>query len=390
LDNSKQITILFIHHASVLGGAELSFADLVSKLSSDISPVCAVPDGQLTQTLASRKIPVVIVPMRPIVKSPNPIYWLATGINCLRVTFKLIGICHKEKIGVIHANSLTAGIYAAPVSFLCRIPMVWHERDLNRHSFLTPLIAKFAKRIIAISNVVAENLKAQIGDSKKIQVIYNGIDVEFFNHAGTPVFPGLPAGKQTVLMAAQFVRWKGHTDFITMAFLVKENIPDAVFIFAGDKNRPDQQKYIRELEASIAEKGLKDNFVWTEFVEDMPYLLQNADCVVLPSAHEPFGRIVIEAMAAGKPVVSVKSGAIPEIIEDGVSGCLVEPGDCKLMAEAVCGLLKDKELARSMGEKGKLRVTQNFAIQRTVIEFEQLIKLLLTLLILCGQLVQGF
>jgi hypothetical protein len=137
------IKVLFIHHNSVLGGAELSFADLVSRLSADITPICAVPDGPLTQTLASRKIPVAIVPMRPIVKSVNPIYLLATGINCLRVMFKLIGICRKEKVKVIHANSLTAGIYAAPVSFLCRIPLLLHERDLKKHSFLTPLIAKF-------------------------------------------------------------------------------------------------------------------------------------------------------------------------------------------------------------------------------------------------------
>ncbi len=373
----KLIKILFIHHNSSLGGAELSLADLVTNLSDDIAPLCAVPDGHLARTLISHKISTVIVPMCPLVKSFNPAYWLMTGFNCLRVIFKLIGICRKEKIQVIHANSLTAGIYAAPVSFLCSIPLLWHERDLTRHSFLTPIIAKFATRIIAISNAVAENLKLQLGENKKIRVIYNGIDVERFSHAeiaGTPAFPGLPAGKKTVLMAAQFVRWKGHNDFITMASYVREKFPDAVFVLAGDSKIQDRQKYVRELECSIEEKGLKDHFIWTGYVGDMPGLLQDVDCVALPASHEPFGRIVVEAMAVGKPVVSVKSGAIPEIIENGVSGCLVEPGDCKSMSEAVCRLLQDRELAKTIGENGRLRISQKFTIQRTAMEFEQLVK----------------
>jgi len=370
------VKILFIHHNSALSGAELSLSDLVTNLSDDISPVCALPDGLLSRTLISRSIPTVIVPMRPIIKSLNPVYWLMTCFNCLGVMLKLTGICRKEKIQVIHANSLTASIYAAPVSFLCRIPLLWHERDLARHRFLTPLIAKFATRIIAISNAVAENLKMQLGDNNKIRMIYNGIDVNRFrpDAAGSSAFPGLPAGKQAVLMAAQFVRWKKHNDFITMASYIGEKIPGAVFILAGDKKILEQQEYVRELESSIAEKGLKDQFVWTGFVEDMPRLLQNVDCVVLPACNEPFGRIVVEAMAAGKPVVSIRGGAIPEIIEDGVSGCLVEPGDSKSMAESVCTLLRDGELARRIGENGDLRVSQKFTIQRTVREFEQLVK----------------
>lgn len=373
----KAVKILFVHHNSYLGGAELSLVDLISNLSDEIQPVSAVPNGPLSQALESRKIPTFIVPMRPIVKSVNPAYWMLTCFNCLRVIFKLIWICRKEKIQVIHANSLTAGIYAAPVSFISRIPLLWHERDLAKHPALTPIIAKSAIRIIAISNAVASNLKAQLGENKKICVIHNGIDVARFQSAKpgeTPAFPGLPAGKKIVLMAAQFVHWKMHNDFIIMASYVAEKIPNAFFVLAGDRKIPDQQKYIRELENSIAEKGLKEQFVWTGYVEDMPGLLQNTDCVVLPAFHEPFGRIIAEAMAAGKPVVSVQSGAIPEIIEDGVSGYLVKPGDCRSMAEAVCRLLQDRELAWEIGSNGCLRISQEFTIQRTVREFEKLIK----------------
>lgn len=374
---SKVKKILFVHHNSSLGGAELSLIDLISNLSDDIRPISAVPNGPLSQSLKSRKIPTFIVPMRPIVKSVNPAYWILTCFNCLRVIFKLIGICRKEKIQVIHANGLTAGIYAAPVSFISRIPLLWHERDLARHPVLTPTIAKSASHIIAISNAVANNLKVQLGENKKICLIYNGIDVDRFQSAkpgDTTGFPGLPAGKKIVLMAAQFVQWKMHNDFIIMASYVVEKIPNAFFVLAGDRKITRQHQYIQELERTIAEKGLKDQFLWTGYVEDMPRLLRNVDCVVLPADHEPFGRIVAEAMAVGKPVVSVKSGAIPEIIEDGVSGYLLKPGDCRSMAGAVCRLLQDRELSGKMGEKGRFRISKEFTIQRTVREFEKLIK----------------
>lgn len=364
--------ILFIHHNSALGGAELSFFDLVSNLSDDIIPICAVPEGKLQQKLASEGIKTYIVPMIPLHRTKNPFSIISFFFKKRKITLQLKTIIRIENIDLSHMNCFSAAYYGQTATSILDVPSIWHERDLAQHRFLAPIMEKSASYIIAISNAVANNLKEQLGDTNKIRVIYNGIDIAKFADPTNDDIPKLPKGKPIVLMAAQFVEWKKHIDFIEVAALVKKEISGTVFLLAGDKNRPDQQKYICELENAISDLGLKDSFIWTGFVENMPGLLQNIDCVVLPADHEPFGRIVAEAMAAGKPVVSVRSGAIPEIIENNISGCLVQPGDCGAMAQNVCRILKDKDLASSIGEKGKLRISQNFTIQRTVEEFEKL------------------
>ncbi len=366
--------ILFVHHNSVLGGAEISLAELLSGLSKNFTPVCAVPAGRLASFISSRGIHVETVPMRPIARTLNPLSLFSSGLNWLGASIKLVGICRRRKIQAIHANSLTAAIYAVPASIFCRIPLIWHERDLRRHPTLTPIAAKFAVRIIAISQAAADNLEAQLGKCRKIKVIYNGVDVERFRSASAKKISVIPDGRPIVLMAAQFVRWKRHDVFIRMASMVHEQVPSALFVLAGDTGRPGQQEYIGELKRMIDEKGLRDHFAWTGFVEDMPSLLHAAACVVLPSENEPFGRAVVEAMAAGRPVVAARSGAVPEIIEDGISGFLAPPGDFKAMADTVCKLLKEKPLANGIGEKGFLRFSQNFTIQRAVGEFEEMLK----------------
>jgi glycosyltransferase involved in cell wall biosynthesis len=371
---AKVKKILFIHHNSTLGGAELSLADLVTNLSDDIIPICALPEGPLREKLSAVNIKIFTVPMRALHRSMNPFYWLVTGFRFLRVNAKLKKICRQEDIELIHANCLTAALYAKIIIKSTKIPLLWHERDLVKHSFLAPRVAKFAKYIIAISHAVAENLKQQLGNNNNIKVIYNGIDLVKFDKPSSSEVSDFPKDKQIVLMVAQFVSWKKHMDFIKMALLVKKQIPDTVFVLAGDRKKYDQQEYIQQLERSIAKHGLEQQFIWTGFIEDMPRLLKNIDCVVLPATCEPFGRIVVEAMAAGKPVVAVNSGAIPEIIEDGISGCLVNSGDFDAMSKSVCQILKDKVFADKIVEQGKLRVSQNFTIQRTVAKFEKLVK----------------
>lgn len=366
--------ILFIHHNSVLGGAELSFFDLVTNLSEAIIPICALPAGPLQEKLAAAGIKVHTVPMCPLHRSLNPFYLLAMAIKRKKTGIVLKKICQAEQVDLIHANSLTAAVYSLNPVKSTGLPMIWHERDLKKHPFLTPRIAKFANRIIAISQAVADNLLGQKVPENKIRLIYNGIDIaKFANPIKKTAVSLLPSEGNKVLMAAQFVNWKKHHDFIDMATLVNEENADTFFIFAGDKMRNDQQLYIRALEKSISDKGLDKQFIWTGFVENMPDLLENIDCVLSSSDAEPFGRIVAEAMAAGKPVVAVNSGAIPEIIEDGVSGCLVEPGDVKSMANTVSKILRENDYAQKLGADGKLRISQHFTIQQTVKEFEKLV-----------------
>lgn len=371
MQNSKKI--LFVHHNSVPGGAELSLYDLVTNLSPGIVPVCAAPEGPLLDKFSAAGIKTYAVPMRPLTKSLTPFKQLTSGYVWLKVHSQIKKICGIESIRIIHANSLTAAIYTAKAAKTLKLPLIWHERDMAVHSILTPQVAKFATRIIAISNAVAENLNKQLGKSDKVKMIHNGIDLAKFENPPSGDMPALPDNQKKVLMAGQFVEWKGHKDFIEASALVKNDILDTVFILAGDTSKPEQQNYIRELESAIAGKDLIKDFIFTGFVENMPGLLNQVDCIVVPSHGEPFGRIVVEAMAAGKPIAGYKCGALPELLEDGVSGCLVEHGAKENLAKKICEILKDNDFSKILAKQAKLRVSQKFTIKQTVSQFEKIV-----------------
>jgi len=371
---TKNKKILFIHHNSTLGGAELSFADLVTNLSENITPICALPEGPLQEKIEASGIKTYTVPMKILHRTLNPLSIITDFIRKRKITLLLKKIIRSEQVDLTHMNCFTAAYYGHTAASVLNIPIIWHERDLAKHKFLIPFIAKFAKFIIAISNAVAENLKEQLGDSEKIRVIYNGINTaEFINPEPCDKLD-ISENKKIVLMASQFVAWKGHLDFIEVASLVIQKLPDTIFILTGNINIACQQNYIQELKNAISALGLDKSFIWTGFVNNMPGLLQKTTCVILPSQNEPFGRIVAEAMAGAKPVVALKSGAVPEIIENNISGCLTEPGDYTAMADNVCRILTDKQFAEKLGRNGKLRVSQNFTIKQTVSEFEKLLK----------------
>jgi glycosyltransferase involved in cell wall biosynthesis len=115
------------------------------------------------------------------------------------------------------------------------------------------------------------------------------------------------------------------------------------------------------------ELGLSDHVAFHAFRQDVPALMSALDVLVLPSTSpEPFGRVLIEAMAAGKPVVATDAGATSEIIDDGEQGLLVSANDAEAMADAIARLLLDPCLAKAMGQKGRHKVEARFTAQHYV------------------------
>jgi glycosyltransferase involved in cell wall biosynthesis len=126
------------------------------------------------------------------------------------------------------------------------------------------------------------------------------------------------------------------------------------------------------LQELVTSLGLDKHVTLAGFRTDVPELLQRMDVYVQPSLHESFGIVLLEAMAAGLPVVASEVEGIPEIVADGETGYLVPVGDSEALANAVRSLLRDTELRRKMGETGRRRVAKEFDIKKTVRSYEQL------------------
>jgi len=147
---------------------------------------------------------------------------------------------------------------------------------------------------------------------------------------------------------------------------IKDAVPQAKGVVVGDP-APNKLAYRDALLALRNELGLVDTVAFKPFQMDVPVVMSALDVLVLASTSpEPFGRVLIEAMAAGKPVVATDAGASREIIDDGVQGLLVPPRDAEALARSVVYLLTHRDAAAAMGRKGQARVDERFGSQQYV------------------------
>jgi glycosyltransferase involved in cell wall biosynthesis len=189
-------------------------------------------------------------------------------------------------------------------------------------------------------------------------------------------FPVLK-GKRVVGMVAQVVPLKRHKLFLESMLEVSMQVEDVMFVVIGDSPSPEQLS-LDDLRAYAQELNMTQKVIFTGTRPDVPSLLKSFDVLVHPADREPFGRVIMEAMAVGVPVVATASGGPSEIIEEGVSGFLVDVGDKKNIVERVSKLLKDAWLREDMGKKGQARIRHSFNLKETVYRFNDVFEKLLS------------
>jgi len=280
-------------------------------------------------------------------------------------------IIEQKKIELVHTNIRVGhdreGIIAAR---LAGVPCVCHIRDLEQLNWFDRQLAKMVDSFIYISEAV-QKMHLQSGVRRdKGRVVYNAVDSAAF--AGT--LDAVRARQSLCLtdddlavgIVGRLERWKGQDVFLRALALVREAVPRAKGVVIGEPV-PYDLDYNRLLRALCDELGLSEHVIFSGFRQDMPAVMSVLDVVVLASTSpEPFGRVLIEAMAAGKPVVATSGGATCEIVENGTHGLLVPPGDAHELAEAIIRVLTDREMAAAMGSQGRARVREQFNMRQLV------------------------
>ena len=171
--------------------------------------------------------------------------------------------------------------------------------------------------------------------------------------------------------------WKGQHIFIEATALVRNRFPEARFQIIGAPLFGEHE-YEKALRRQVAELGVGDRVAFLGFREDVPALLAQADIVVHASTlGEPFGQVVIEGMAAGKPIVATNGGALPEIVLPGETGLLVPMGDAPTLAVAIESLLANPSWGAALGAAGRRRVHERFTIAQTAGKMERIYEHLL-------------
>lgn len=357
--------VLYLDHADIMGGAEWSLLHLI-RWAEGIEPVVAcLPDGLLAQALSVHRIRTVPLDLGELRGAKHP---LAAGWNLGRGMLSLLRLIRREKVDWVHTNTMRVAIYGALAARLAGVPCLWHVRDIygkgRVERFYVALMGRLAHRIVAISQAVAAPLPPWA--AQKVRIVHNGVDLTAFapsqvNRQDARRALGLPAQGLVVGNVAWLAPWKGQHRFLEGVARLSHRFPTTVFAIIGEAAHPSYADYVEGLRQQAA--PLADRVRFLRRQGDMPQAMAALDLLVHTAEAEPFGRVLIEAMAMGLPVVAFSDGGVPEIVADGVTGFLVPPGDLDALAEAMATLLADAALRRRMGEAARARVEAHFSVQ---------------------------
>ena len=307
---------------------------------------------------------------------------MSTACNVTDMTslvFRLASAYRRNRIDAVYCNNMVAGLVGAPAAQVAGIPCIWHIREmedpvspwgarwgslawkLRRSLSLLPSV----KAVVANSAATAASYRELVPE--KITVVHNGIDLQ--DYTGSPIPRGVLRGELGIAEGTRVVGFCGHIKprkgvevLVRAAAEVLAKETNTVFVVVGRNESGSPVDYRKQYEDLAADLSIADRFIFAGFRDDIRPAMTDFDMLCVPSLQEPFGRVVIEAMALGVPVIASRVGGIPEIIAEDTQGVLVPPGDADALAAATVKLLDDVELRERIGQAALERVRTGFDV----------------------------
>lgn len=366
--------ILFVNLEGRIGGAETSLLLMVKYLRSQFHISVACPTGgPLSTALASLQIESHKLPRPP--KRPYSslfclVYWLKTS-------FYIVRIASKANPNIIHASSFYAGAASVLAALATRKKLLLHARDLANFGFFSRFYSWFCERVIAVSHAVKNALVKEGVSPDKIKVVYNGVDNTFCdrvdenaNLLNTPS----PEEKYSFVFAhvGQFVPWKNHIAFLKAASDVARDLPATRFLLVGDDIFGRDSNYKSRLLSYAKNSTIAERVSFLGWRENMDEVWPRISCLVHTADREPFGRVIIEAMAHKIPVIAVGACGPSEIIQNGKTGILVQVDDIKGVSDAMLRVAQDTQFANTLANAGYEHVISNFTADKTAARIQEI------------------
>uniref|UniRef100_E1T624 Glycosyl transferase group 1 n=1 Tax=Burkholderia sp. (strain CCGE1003) TaxID=640512 RepID=E1T624_BURSG len=367
--------VLFVDQSGQLGGAEFALLQLAEHYPLQME-VVLLADGPFRPRLEAVGARVQIVNDASV----SGIARQASAMNCLRV---LPGIVRQVRaiaararaFDTVFANTQKALVLGALGKLLHRKPLVWYQHDiLTREHFgrVQLTVIKWAVRlavdqVIVNSRASARSLTALTGlAADTVPVVYNGIDAGAFQRVdGTHIGSlrqrlGLPEHAWLAGLFGRLAPWKGQ--HIALDALTR--LPDAHLVLVGAPLFG-EEPYAQRLRDQASALGIAERVHFAGFQDDIPAWMKAMDVIVHTSTEpEPFGRVIVEGMAAGRPVIAAAAGGVPEIVRHGRNGWLVEPGDAAALADAIGVLRRDPALAQRLAQQALLDAQAEFSVEQ--------------------------
>ncbi len=357
--------ILLVNHVGAISGAEQSLLVLLQHLDRRrYRPELACPAGDLADAARQLGVPVRPLPVCRLHRG-GPVAAAVSAARLAAFTQALSGLV--PMAAIVHANSAIAAMASAPWAILRRRPLLWHVRDLRHPPGAARLLRPTVRQAVAISRAVAASLSVLGFGPGRVAVVPNALDAA----ACQPRRPrdavraelGLTASDRVVAVVGQLVPWKGHDLLLdAMARLTGGGRPGTPHLLVvGDDLFGEHGDWVAALRGRAGRPPLAGHVHWCGYQQPVADYLAAADVLALPSRDEPFGRVLLDAMALSLPVVATAGGGVRDIVVAERTGLLVPTGRADALADALDRVLRQPDLAGRLGRAGHQRLLAHFA-----------------------------
>lgn len=365
------IKIIFVITGTGVGGAEKMLYHTITGINPEryAAKLCSLKKkGAFADKLESEGVEVYSLNMRD---EATLMGWL----DSLRVLALLVRYFMRERPDVVHSFLFRANILARIAGYLTGVPVIISSvrvmgGEQKWHHFIDRMTAFMADHVVAVSGEVKEHsIRNAHLPERKVSTIYNGIVVgndsacdvsALMNHIG------LKADERILMTAGRLHRQKGYDVLLQALSVVRKSFSGVKLLILGEG---EEEKSLKKLAHSLE---LNERVLFLGLRSDVDRLLQCSELFVLSSRWEGFPNVLLEAMAAGKPVVATAVGGVQELVVDQVTGMLVPPQDEAALAGAITLLLSDKKRALAMGTAGRERALHRFSMDAMLSKTEAL------------------
>lgn len=365
---SERLKVLFVAGSDNLYGANSSLLDILKGLDPErFEPYAmSLRRGEFTEQTMRLGIPTFIVSYKLWlwVKIFSRRFLVNAWMNG-RAVPRIIALIKKHNIDLVYTNS--AGVIAGALAArMTGKKHLWHIREfVSSHSLPFRLIDRLSDRIIVNSMATQKHLPQKLWD--KVLLVYNGFDPAAYQANGAERISargryGIREDETLLALVGSINERKGQKEMLEALPVILDKHPRVKLMFAGE-GLDFSKNYEKALHRTVESRGLEKSVIFAGFQEDIAKVYQTADILVVPSRYEAFGRVVVEGMLWGIPVIAARVGGIPEIIEHGKSGILVDSREPQVLADAVSRLLEDRTQWARLSREGQELASQRFGMK---------------------------
>lgn len=365
------INILYLHNIAEISGGERSLLNLWFNLDNNkFKPYLVIPnEGDFSKEAKKMGLDILFL------KAPKLAF--LNSFKILEFLFILSCYIRKNRINIIHSYTPRNNILSIFVGRVLRIPVIWHERNLifGNEIDISRGLLFLPDRVICNSYAIAERFIKRGKIPSKVRVVINGIDLKEFRPR--KLNPEMLrkydiSGRKVVGLISNLGKRKGMEYLLDACPYILKKCPNAIFLIVGGEFSEEDKGRKEELEEKARRLGVGDHVIFTGFLSNVCGIIQVFDIGVAVTEKEACSRAILEIMACGKPVVAYNTGGNPELVEDGITGTLIDFGDVEEFASSVLDLLEDDEKRKKMGRDARERVEKLFDVKINAMKTEEI------------------